>query len=72
MINAHFNPNDLIRELNAGNTDGVISEDQQKSFKYRAQKHMRDFNSFVMNSTYNFYREGVLGNYYRKIGDSTK
>ena len=33
---------------------------------------MRDFNSFVMNSSYNFYREGVLGNYYRKIGDSTK
>ena len=33
---------------------------------------MGDLNSFVMNSAYNFYREGVLGNYYRKIGESTK
>ena len=69
MINSHFNPNDLVRELNASTTSGMVSEEQRNSFFYKAERHLRDFNQFTMNTAYNFYREGVIGSYFKKIGD---
>ena len=69
MINAHFSPKDAIREINESKQSNVMSEEQSKSFRYKAEKHMRDFNHFTMNSIYNFYKEGVIQNYMLKIGD---
>ena len=69
MINAHFNPMDSIRALNEGKQSTLLSDEQAKSFRYKAEKHMRDLNNFTMNSIYNFYKEGVIRSYMLKIGE---
>ena len=55
--------------MNEGKQSNLMSEEQSKSFRYKAEKHMRDFNSFTMNSIYNFYKEGVIQRYMLKIGE---
>ena len=55
MVNANFNVADVTQALNESKQTQPISEEQAKSLRYLASKHVRDFRRFTMNSAYNFY-----------------
>ena len=67
MTKAHFNVQSVKDSITSSKETGVSKGDETQNVFEKAHREFKQAKDYGMNSVFNFYREGVMSNYIKRL-----